>query len=101
MSIVNQKIFKRGYVSELRDKIKTGENICDYFKKAVAYPADSEFETEISVDLGKLQRKFKDEGMSASDDLENAIAIYEAYPNLNETQASDSRLWVYLTHVTL
>ena len=33
-------------------------------------------------------------------DLENTIKIYEGLKNLSVTQASDERLWVYLTHVT-
>jgi hypothetical protein len=32
-------------------------------------------------------------------DLENSIALYQEYFELNETTASDSRLWTYLTHV--
>lgn len=99
--MVNQKIFKRSFVSDLRDAVKSGETLCDYLKKEISYPAASELESTIKVDPEKLQLKYKGEGESASNDLDNAIAIYEAYPDLTEVQASDPRLWTYLTHVTL
>ena len=34
-------------------------------------------------------------------DLENAIRIHKALPNLTPVQAQDSRLWTHLTHVEL
>lgn len=34
----------------------------------------------------------------SDDDYKNAIAIYEALPGLSYAQASDTRLWTYLTH---
>lgn len=37
---------------------------------------------------------------SCDKDMENAIKIYEYLHQLNETQASDIRLWTYMTHVT-
>lgn len=98
---MNQKIFKGSFVAELRDRARSAESVCDYFKKDVLYPPDSDIESTIKVDPEKLKLRYKGQGESASNDLENAIAIYEAYPDLNETQASDLRLWVYLTHVTL
>ena len=99
--MINQNIFKRMYVSELRDKIRSGESLCNYFKKNIEYPADVVIESTIKADLEKLKLKYRGTGESASNDLENAIALYEALPDLTETQASDPRLWTYLTHVTL
>ncbi len=34
-----------------------------------------------------------------SADLDNAIALHEYYKNIDETQASDPRLWAYLSHI--
>ena len=99
--MTNQKIFKGSFVSELREKLKTGESLGDYFKKEADYSGMAELESTIKVDPEKLKLRFEGEGESASNDLENAMAIYEAYGGINETQASDPRLWVYLTHVTL
>ena len=99
--MINQNVFKRMYVAELRDKVRSGESLCDYFKKDVEYPVDVTIESPIKADPEKLKLKYRGEGESASNDLENAIALYEAFPGLTETQASDPRLWTYLTHVTL
>ncbi|MFZ3011405.1 MAG: DUF6339 family protein [Minisyncoccia bacterium] len=99
--MTNQNIFKRMYVAELRDKIRSGESLCDYFKKDVEYPIETLIQSTIKTDPEKLKLKYRGKNESASNDLENAIALYEAFPDLTETQASDPRLWTYLTHVTL
>lgn len=99
--MINQNIFKRMYVAELRDNVRAGVSLCDYFRRDVDYPSDAVIESTIKADPEKLQLKYRGNGESASNDLENAIALYEAFPGLTETQASDSRLWTYLTHVTL
>lgn len=101
MTTTNQKIFKESFVIDLREKLRTGETLTDYLKPAVSFPASTEWESEIKVDPEKLKLRFKGAGQSASNDLENAIAIYEAFPGLTEAQASDPRLWAYLTHVSL
>ena len=98
---MNQKIFKSSFVADLRDKVRSGSSLCDYLKKKIDYPTDVELESTIKIDSDKLKLKFKGPDESASSDIDNAIAIYEAYPDLNETQASDPRLWTYLSHVTL
>lgn len=89
------------FVSELRDKVRNGESLCDYFKAELDYPADAVMESPIKVVPESLELKYKGPGETVSNDLENAIALYEAFPDLNETQASDIRLWTYLTHVSL
>lgn len=99
--MANQNIFRGMFVSELREKIRTGESLVDYYKVELEYPADAVMESPIKVVPEKLELKYKGEGESVTNDLENAIALYEAFPDLNETQASDIRLWTYLTHVSL
>lgn len=89
------------FVEDLRDKVREGESLCDYYKKAAEYPESASFESPIKVDAEHLKLRYREAGESASNDLENAIALYEAFPGLNETQASDARLWTYLTHVSL
>ena len=37
---------------------------------------------------------------SVSADIDNAIKVYEFLDKLDKTQASDKRLWIYLSHVT-
>ena len=99
--MANQHIFKGMYVEELRDQVRSGESLCDYYKKEIDYPSSASIESTIKVDAEKLKMRYKADGESVSDDLGNAIALYEAFPELSETQASDARLWTYLTHVSL
>lgn len=101
MPSINQKIFKGPFVAELRDQLRFGQSLCEYFKQKIDCPADAVFESTIKVDPAKLGLRYRGSGESASNDIENAIALYEAFPDLSETQASDPRLWVYLTHVAL
>lgn len=81
--------------------MRSGESLCEYFKQRIDCPSDAEFESTIKVESERLDLRYRGSGESASNDFENAIALYEAFPGLNETQASDPRLWVYLTHVSL
>lgn len=99
--MTNQNIFRGMYVAELRDKIHSGESLRSYFQKEVDYPSTAVIESTIKVDTDNLKLRYAGKGESVLDDLENAIALYEAFPGLNETQASDTRLWTYLTHVSL
>lgn len=97
----NQNIFKEMAVGELRDKLRSGESICDYFKNDVEYPLSYFFESPIKVDIENLTLRLKEVSDSSNNDINAAIALYEAFPELSEAQASDPRLWVYLTHVSL
>lgn len=38
-------------------------------------------------------------GTSPKNDLENSIILYDSFKHLNIVQASDERLWSYLTHI--
>lgn len=99
--MANQTIFKSLAVSELRDKVRSGESLREYFSKSAQYPSSLSFETPIKVDSELLKLRYKGASESAIDDISNAIALYEAFPGLTDTQASDARLWTYLTHVSL
>ena len=101
MPTTNQKIFKSNFLATLKDQVRNAENLADYFEHKVSYPADSAWESLIQVNPEKLKLRFRGKGESASNDFENAIAVYEAFPDLTEAQASDQRLWAYLSHVTL
>ncbi len=89
------------YVAELRDKVHSGESLRSYFQRDVDYPSSAVIESTIKVNPESLKLRYAEKEESVLDDLENAIALYEAFPGLNETQASDTRLWTYLTHVSL
>ena len=89
-----QSVFKRGYVDYLKNNIKPEAYLGDHFEYdqsqvvrlyGVPHPEDL---------LEKLNP-------TPEGDLQTAIAIYEAYPNLSPLFAQQDDLWVYLTHVDL
>lgn len=89
---IQLNVFRSSYVEELyRDLIK-GDGIKNYTK--------DEFPHEEKYPLGSTNL-FIDKNLSLdpTNDLKSSIKLYENL-NLDETQASDPRLWTYLTHVT-
>lgn len=89
-----QKVFKEPYVDWIKESIlidKYGGEEFEYDAGKTKYLAN------ISKPEGLL-----DKLMSAENDFQAAIALYEAYPNLTPIIASQQKgLWVYLTHVDL
>ena len=81
----------------MRVELRSGHSLKSYFEDS--YPVK---ERELLVSTietpGKppaLKAPKKD---PVSADLENAIALHGYYGGLDETQASDPRLWIYLSH---
>lgn len=95
MSNSVQSIFNRAYAEELREKLASGENTSEYFKQTVEIPEDGILQSmlQISDTIPELS-------VEVSADVENAIKVYEYLSKLDKTQASDKRLWIYLSHVT-
>jgi hypothetical protein len=93
MSQIELKVFQESYVGKLYRSLMSTNNFdvykMDKFPHEEKYPSGS---TEIFID--------ENLALDGESDLENSIKLYEALRKLNETQASDERLWVYLTHVT-
>jgi len=94
MNTSNIKIFKKQFAIDLRDRIQTGNSLSEYYKTDFEFDDDSSYESPIEAfgDQPKL-----DPGVEA--DLENAIKVYEYFPRLDKVQASDPRVWSYLSHV--
>lgn len=89
-----QPVFKRGYIDYLKNNIKPEAYLGDHF----------EYDQSQVVRLygvphpdGLLERL----DPTPDGDLQSAIAIYEAYPDLSPLFAQQDDLWVYLTHVDL
>lgn len=87
-----QQIFKENYLLKLKaeievDKYRSNEFVFDN-KQTLMMP-------NITKPQGLLSR------LNHQNDFEAAIQIYEAFKNLEPIQASDERLWAYLTHVDL
>lgn len=87
-----QRVFKRSYMEQLRRNI----NIDDY--RGEKFPYDA-------TQVRPLANVYRPEGLleklDPEDDLKTAIAIYEAYPDLDPLVASLPDLWVYLAHTDL
>lgn len=85
------KIFSSSYLSRLSNVLGS--------KGALKLYTDDRFDFEEKYAPGKtgiyLDSVLK---LDPNDDLKSSILLYDNL-KLNETQASDSRLWTYLTHV--
>ena len=87
-----QQIFKEKYLLKLKadidaDKYRSNEFVFDK-KQTLMMP-------NISKPEGLLLK------LNHENDFETAVQIFEAFKNLEPIQASDERLWAYLSHVDL
>jgi hypothetical protein len=87
------KFFSAFYVDKLYRNVAATENYDNYLSKQFVFeekyakgPTGIFIDREIKLDPEKS-------------DLANSITLYEALKGLDEVQASDERLWTYLTHV--
>lgn len=80
-------------VEVLREKIKTSSNILEDLFSGEDWYAESRIDWSGNVD-------FITEGEPSSRDADNAIRLHkELGDKITHTQATDPRLWVYLSHV--
>lgn len=89
---IELKIFTESYTDFLYRNVKGTNNLDNYYKEK--FPFEERFpkgNTNIFI-------KENFELDPDKSDLENSILLYEGL-TLNETQASDPRLWTYLSHV--
>jgi hypothetical protein len=91
-----QKIFRTSYVAKLINTLKES-NGDDYLSDDFAYSKEGEIPNiEIKVKQSEL---ILPEGGHLND-FENSKIVFGSYPFLNPVQATDPRLWTYLSHVT-
>ncbi len=88
------RIFRKQFAIDLRDRIQIGNSLSEYYKTDFEF--DDDFSQVSPIEAFGDQPKL-DLGVEA--DLENAIKIYEYLPRLDKVQASDPRVWSYLSHV--
>jgi len=88
----NQKLFKTTYLETLKNGIDIHRYQADVF--------DYEDSQLLSIPT-IIQPSNLSDRLAPLSDFETAVRIYEAYKELNPLQASDERLWTYLTHVDL
>jgi hypothetical protein len=90
--MAKQPIFKTKYVQ----KLKAGLNEAFYKSNEFVYDKN-----QVYVYPNIEQTEGLVDKLDVNDDCKTAIAIYEAFENLEPIQASDERLWVYLAHADL
>ncbi len=94
-----QKIFRRVAVGRLRNELRDGKTaLRGYFEEPFRVKSKEVMLSTIEL-RGKTPKLRAPKRDPVSADLENAIALHSYYSNLDETQASDPRLWAYLSHV--
>jgi hypothetical protein len=93
MSKVEINIFTEAYSDKLYRDVKVTSNLANYY--LAKFPFEAKYPKGASTIF--LDKNFDLDPDKS--DTENSIALYEEL-DLNETQASDARLWTYLTHVT-
>ncbi|MFH1310738.1 MAG: DUF6339 family protein [Candidatus Omnitrophota bacterium] len=95
-----QRIFKRTYIDELKLRLSKNDIDQGYLKDGVKFNATDTMINPLlqSPTESQLTLMMPDEG----DDFQfnNSKSLYEHFKNMNITQATDARIWTYLTHVT-
>lgn len=94
-----QNIFRRSAVERLRNDLRSGNSLQSYMNETKPTISESDlWSSTISVE-GKPPVLLVPAEDPASGDLANAIQLHDYYKNIDETQASDPRLWTYLSHI--
>lgn len=94
---MNQKVFLSKYVYEKMRRIKDGKGLNEYLSNSYSFSETDIVPNHEITEPSKL-KVLLPVNKPMECDLENAIAIHQAYPKLNGTQASDFRFWVFLAH---
>ena len=93
-----QKIFKFSALERMRNELRSGDSLDGYFRESYSVKED-DLRPSTIVPQGKMPALQAPEDDPVAGDLPNAIALHEYYKGIDETQASDPRLWAYLSHV--
>jgi hypothetical protein len=93
-----QKFFRYAYIEELKNDVTEHGKLDGYIKGEFKYSADEVLENRNIVVPDRIKLTMPEKG--DSHDFENARSIYEAYKKMTRTEASDTRIWTYLSHIT-
>jgi hypothetical protein len=94
-----QPIFKNATVERLDDELRSGESLKRYFTGSFEYDEDEcIINSSVKTDDNKPILLTTNPNLSQQD-FENAVKLHKYLPGLSRVQASDKRLWTYLTHV--
>lgn len=87
----SQKLFKKAYEEQLRSDIVEGDGLQSYYDNFKA--SDPNLLVSDIIPATNIPT------LNLENESENSISLHQYLPSLNETQASDKRLWAYLAHV--
>lgn len=94
-----QNIFSREFIDELTSEVQQS-NIKEYFNEDYFSNSDKNPPGKSVIQLNtNIELRLPSSNIE-NNDIENSQIIYNELKSLNETQASDPRLWTYLTHMT-
>lgn len=96
---MKQTIFKLGVVEKLEHMLRSGESLEKYYNGGWQFDQEDYLQDSVIEAVGKKPQLIVDARNINIQDTENAIKIHEYLPSLSRVQASDKRLWAYLTHV--
>ncbi len=93
-----QKFFRYAYIEELKTDVTEHGKFDAYTKSDFKYSADEVLENKNVVVPDKIKMIMPEKG--DNHDFENARLMYGTYKKMTRTEASDTRIWTYLSHVT-
>lgn len=92
------RYFPQATVDKLKHGI--GKNLAWYRGKGVDVPFDDTYrEMSVGTEADFSCFDTLNENCADTDDLNNTLAFYKTFKCLTPQQASDERIWTYLTHV--
>ena len=95
---MKQKLFKELYYQSLKlqfNNLSESQVLKEYTKPKFAIPDGSLIETDIVVNE---HLALDPPNGRESNDLKNAISVFETFSNLTPAEATDAKLWVTLAH---
>lgn len=93
-----QKLFKSGFIRQLEKEINNGEALGRYCEGDFPYQEDVVL-TNPTISVGK-EIHLKKPDRNSTFEFENAKSLFSAYKGMTPVQATDARIWTYMTHVT-
>lgn len=92
-----QKLFKSGFIENNIRKLEKDELLKLY--KDARFPFEEENILENRRILVETTPELKEPNGENLYEYENARSLFEAYKDLSRTQATDARMWTYMSHV--
>lgn len=98
--MIHQKLFRYTLIEKWKRELAENKNFSLYLnkKERTDFEKDDILENR-KIIISRPITLVLPESEKENHDFENAKRIYEAYKNLDSTQASDTRIWTYLAHV--